>query len=59
MNRRLGFLAALGAALSFSASAQSNWYPSKWGPNDELGAANYMTPATALAASKLIKTGKT
>ena len=59
MNRRLGFLAALGAALSFSASAQSNWYPSKWGPNDELGAANYMTPSTALAASKLIKTGKT
>ena len=59
MNRRLGLVAALGAALSFSAAAQSNWYPSKWGPNDELGAANYMTPATALAASKLIKTGKT
>lgn len=59
MNRRLGLVAALGAALSFSAAAQSNWYPSKWGPNDELGAANYMTPATALAASKLIRTGKT
>lgn len=30
------------AALAFTgiASAQSNWYPSKWGPNDEIGAAN-------------------
>ena len=36
----------------------TNWYPSKWGANDEIGAANYMTPATALQASKLIKTGK-
>jgi kynurenine formamidase len=51
-------LGAIGAALSFSASAQSNWYPSKFGPNDEIGAANYMTPALALAASKLVKTGK-
>lgn len=42
-----------------AAHAQSNWYPSKWGPNDELGAANYLTPALALNAAKLVKTGKT
>jgi len=41
-----------------AATAQTNWYPSKWGAADELGAANYMTPATALAAARLVKTGK-
>jgi hypothetical protein len=30
----------------------------KWGPNDEIGAANYMTAATALQAARLVKTGK-
>ncbi|MBI3994103.1 MAG: cyclase family protein [Candidatus Lambdaproteobacteria bacterium] len=32
---------------------------SKWGPNDEIGAANLITPESVLKASKLIKTGKT
>jgi kynurenine formamidase len=57
------FLAAMAAgALLTTASiaqAQATWYPSKWGPNDELGAANYLTPAVALEAAKLVKTGKT
>lgn len=54
-------LAALAAAalLSTAALAQTPWYPSKWGANDELGAANYLTPAIALEAAKLVKTGKT
>jgi hypothetical protein len=34
------------------------WWPSKWGPQDEAGASNHMTPAKVLAAAKLIKTGK-
>jgi kynurenine formamidase len=46
------------STLSFAASAQTPWYPSKWGLADEIGAANYMTPALALQASKLVKTGK-
>jgi kynurenine formamidase len=52
---------AVGAAAlawSLAASAQTNWYPSKFGPGDEIGAANYMTPALALQAAKLVKTGK-
>jgi kynurenine formamidase len=53
-----GFLGAFAIALSFSAAAQTSWYPSKWGPNDEIGAANYMTSATALQAARLVKTGK-
>ncbi len=52
-------IAAAALAFTGAASAQSNWYPSKWGPNDELGAANYLTPKLALDAAKLVKTGKT
>ena len=36
-----------------------NWWPSPWGPNDERGANNRMTPAKALEAARLIKTGRT
>ena len=52
-------IAAAALIAGTAAHAQSNWYPSKWGPNDELGAANYLTPALALNAAKLVKTGKT
>jgi kynurenine formamidase len=58
-------LASIGAALLLAAAAaaqaqtQTPWYPSKWGPNDQLGAANYLTPSVALEAAKLVKTGKT
>jgi kynurenine formamidase len=55
---RAGILAAAILALGIEASAQTNWYPSKWGANDEIGAANYMTAATALQAARLVKTGK-
>src|SRR3978361_2165600 len=41
-----------------TASAQ-DWTKSKWGPNDEIGAANYMTPELVVKAASLIKTGKT
>ena len=55
---RMGLIGAAALGLGLAATAQTSWYPSKWGANDEIGAANYMTPATALQASKLIKTGK-
>ena len=54
----IALLGASALALSFSAAAQTTWYPSKWGANDEIGAANYMTAATALQAARLVKTGK-
>ena len=48
------------AVLGGQASAQVSPVPtSKWGPNDEIGAANYVTPARVLEAAKLVKTGKT
>jgi hypothetical protein len=45
-------------AAAGSANAQ-DWTKSKWGPNDEIGAANYLTPELALKAAQLVKTGKT
>jgi hypothetical protein len=32
---------------------------SKWGPNDEIGAANYITPELVVKAAQLVKLGKT
>jgi kynurenine formamidase len=49
-------IALLGAATA--ANAQ-DWTKSKWGPNDEIGAANYMTPELVVKAAGLVKTGKT
>lgn len=45
-------------ALAGAAQAQADWCKSKYGPNDEIGAANLLTPDMALAAAKLVKTGK-
>ena len=41
-----------------TASAQ-DWTKSKWGPDDEIGAANNMSPDIVVKAAGLIKTGKT
>lgn len=50
--------ACIFAAATAAASAQ-DWTKSKWGPADEIGAANYMTPELVMKAAQLIKTGKT
>ena len=34
----------------------TNW--GKWGPNDQLGAWNYITPEKTAAAAKLVKKGE-
>ena len=39
--------------------AQENWYPSRWGAEDQRGAANRMTPAKVLEAKNLIVRGQT
>ena len=44
----------------FAQSApKADWYPSKYGASDEIGAANLLTPDVVLQAAKLVKTGKT
>jgi hypothetical protein len=50
-------------AQSGTAEAQANpmgrdWWPSPWGPNDERGANNRITPAKVREAAALIKTGR-
>lgn len=65
MKTGLSLAAALAASLmAFAGPAQAqaqqpDWCKSKWGPNDQIGAANHLTPELALAATKLVKTGKT
>src|SRR6516164_430870 len=49
-------IALLGAA---GAASAQDWTKSKWGPNDEIGAANNMSPEIVVKAAGLIKTGKT
>ncbi len=41
-----------------AAQAGSDWFPSRWGPDDEAGAANHMTPQRIMDAARLVKTGK-
>ena len=53
----LGCSVALLGAVG-TATAQ-DWTKSKWGPNDEIGAANYMKPELVVKAASLVKTGKT
>ena len=39
--------------------AQDNWYPARWGAQDQRGAANRITPAKVLEARNLIVRGQT
>jgi kynurenine formamidase len=50
---------AVTAVLSAGAAlAADDWYPSKYGAKDTIGAANNLSPESALAAAKLVKLGK-
>ena len=63
MLRSLGLTAAIalaGSAIAAtSALSQEDWYPSKYGAEDELGAANLLSPEKVMEAAKLITEGKT
>lgn len=43
---------------TWTITQESKWYPSEWGPDDQRGAANRITPAKVLEAVSLIKAGK-
>ncbi len=36
----------------------ADWYPSKWGPSDELGTLNTLSPEKLLSSLKLVRRGK-
>jgi hypothetical protein len=52
--------AAIGIALASGAalSQQQTCFPSKFGPKDEIGNANYVTPEKTLQAVKTVTRGK-
>lgn len=59
---RLAVIAALvtasGAARAGNNPVDENWWPSEFGPNDQAGATNWITPESRLAAARLVKRGK-
>ena len=58
--RRAAMAAALGMAaqLALPAAAQEDWTESPWGPEDEIGAANRLSPEGVLAAAELVTEGE-
>lgn len=50
---------AAASALAVTAMAAENWYPSKYGANDTVGAANNLSAAGTKSAAGLVKLGKT
>lgn len=58
MKFRLCLLITLAAALTLPILALAASNKGKWGPNDELGTLNYITPKVRLEASKLVRSGK-
>lgn len=57
--RLLALVAALAAGAPGAAGAADDWYPSRYGAGDTLGAINELSPEGVLAAVKLVKTGRT
>ncbi len=59
-SRQVLFGALLAVVLVWgSPAAGQEWTQSKWGPEDEIGSANYITPERVKLAASLVKTGKT
>lgn len=56
---RISAVGTITALLTFSGGASGKeCESSKWGPDDEIGAANYVTPESVLAAITLVKEGQ-
>jgi kynurenine formamidase len=51
-------VSAAALVLAAGAATAKDCTPSKWGADDEIGAANYVTPERVLAAAKLVKKGE-
>lgn len=59
MQPRLRTFAALALTAGFAAASAEEWYPSRYGADDTLGAVNNLSPEKVLQATRLVKTGKT
>ncbi|MBX9589400.1 MAG: cyclase family protein [Hyphomonadaceae bacterium] len=59
MHRKLTVFALLVFAPLAVPALGQDWTKSKWGPSDEIGAANYLKPELVIKAAQLVKAGKT
>ncbi len=58
--REAVFVAVVALVLTWGhTAADEDWTRSQWGPDDEIGSANYLTPERVKLAASLVKTGKT
>ena len=51
----MAFVTALAGS---AVAAENEWYPSRYGADDRLGAINNLSAEKVLAAARLVKTGK-
>lgn len=56
---RASLMLATALAVCAPLSAEEQWYPSKYGPDDTKGAMNNLSAEGTVKAAKLVKTGKT
>jgi kynurenine formamidase len=49
---------ATGVAVTIAQGQADRWYPSRWGADDQRGAANRITPAKVMQAKELIRQGR-
>jgi kynurenine formamidase len=54
----IGVAVLVAGAVAAQTPAGPRWWPSEWGPDDERGAVNRLTPAKVLEAAALIETGR-
>jgi kynurenine formamidase len=57
--RRISVFSLAVVLVACASVAQDKWYPSRWGADDQRGAANRVTPAKVLEAKSLIMRGQT
>ena len=58
-HRVIACLALAGLLAAIPVTAEDDWYPSRYGADDTLGAVNLLKPEHVLSAAQLVKTGKT
>jgi hypothetical protein len=59
MNPLTKLVLAATLPLTIQLASAADWYPSAYGPKDEIGAANLLTPEVIKQAVELVKVGKT
>jgi len=57
--RAAGLIAAVALLAPAAALAEPDWYPSRHGADDTLGAANWLSAERVVEAARLVKTGRT